>query len=303
MRGRLYRALGIAVALFIIAGGGHDVRAQAPSVTLAGLPVHCTDAVGAPVLITWNQMLNDIAVSSILPTGVRLISLRPNLVQQPALLQLFVFAHECGHHISGDIVAGVYFHHDNLNREKNADRIGIRLVRDQLKITLTQAQQIASMFINNPPLPPYYLPGPARAQFIVDCYKSNDDSCSGSTADYRSGGPGSRETPKYSVSVQMWTTNEGNPTSFDFAVDGDDVGSLDNRNGRTRLRLPDLTKGSHSFSMSDITVYGLVPTPYGPRVGVIATGLSCSGTFQVRMAETLRLAAQMTASGVVCSLR
>lgn len=153
--------------------------AQVASPVVGGFPVHCMDSTGATVYSIYNPSISDAAMSTIAPNGVRLIVLNPaRLANFPPLLQLFAYAHECGHHLSGDIVAGVFFHHDNWAREQNADRIGIRLLRDQLNISLAQTQALASTFSSNPAVPPYYLPGPLRAQWIVSCYETQDDACS-----------------------------------------------------------------------------------------------------------------------------
>jgi hypothetical protein len=160
------------------------MHAQIASPTVGGITVHCTDAAGSTVYTT-TTVISDSAMSSILPNGMRIIDLNPQIVpREPALLQLFTYAHECGHHTSGDIAMDVFFHHDNPQREMTADRIGIRLMRHQLGITFAQAQEIAQYFQNNPAVPPNYLPGLERAKWIVDCYKTNDDSCGNSSADY-----------------------------------------------------------------------------------------------------------------------
>lgn len=153
-----------------------------PNPTVGGLVVHCTDANGVLVL-SGRGAISDSAMSTI-QNGAPVIIFGPSFSSQPALLQLFTYAHECGHHSSGDVVAAVIYRHDDWGREMTADRIGIRLMRDQLHITLAQAQWLASYFVRNPPIPPYYLPGPERAAWIVDCYKTNDESCGHSPADY-----------------------------------------------------------------------------------------------------------------------
>jgi hypothetical protein len=148
-----------------------------------GGTVRCSDATGAQVYTEFANVPD--AAQSTISNGVRLIRLNKTVFDSLSpLMQLFVYAHECGHHISGDIVEGVYFRHDNLAREQNADRIGIRLLRDQSGISLNQANEIAAAFQNNPAIPPYYLPGPLRAKWIVDCYQSHDDACKGSTVIY-----------------------------------------------------------------------------------------------------------------------
>jgi hypothetical protein len=154
-----------------------------PNPVIGGFVVHCTDASGA-LVFSGEAAISDSAMSTILSNGMRVIQFSHSFRSEPPLLQLFTFAHECGHHLSGDVIAAVVYHHDDWGREMTADRIGIRLVRDQLHITLSQAQWLANYFVNNPAIPPYYLPGPQRAMWIVDCYKTNEDSCGHSTADY-----------------------------------------------------------------------------------------------------------------------
>lgn len=163
--------------------------AQTQYPVIGGIQVHCTDATGYPVYTAYMGGFNDWARSLIatpgpgmgtppFTPGLRLIILNSSVFTTiPPLMQLFTYAHECGHHISGDIVAATFFQHNDIARELNADRIGIRLLRDQLNITLQQAQAIASVFANNPPMWPYYPPGPQRAQWIMDCYRTQDAAC------------------------------------------------------------------------------------------------------------------------------
>lgn len=153
---------------------------------ITGYSGTCSDATGAPVYTDLEPGTGDVAHSMIWPDGTRIITIYTGAFYTlPTLLQLFTYAHECGHHLSGDIVNSFVFHHDNMEREKNADRIGIRLMRDELNITPAQAQIVADYFRNNPPIPPYYLAGPLRAQWIVDCFNSSDDSCGHSSVVYK----------------------------------------------------------------------------------------------------------------------
>jgi hypothetical protein len=179
--------------------------------TIGGIPVHCTDATGSIVYVEKLPTMSDVAQSTIEPTGTRVIRIDgPTFAALPNLLKLFIYAHECGHHMSGDVFAGVVLHEDNLNREKTADRIGIRLMRDQLNITAAEAGQIASIFQNNPPIFPYYLPGPQRAKWIKNCYATNSDDCSpAASASYST----------HSSSPAPSVDNSGlSSTSFDAAV-------------------------------------------------------------------------------------
>jgi hypothetical protein len=176
-----YRARRCSVVLFSRSIFGGASTQSYPD--RGGVTVRCSDATGAQVYTEFANVPD--AAQSTISNGVRLIRLNKTVFDSLSpLMQLFVYAHECGHHISGDIVEGVYFRHDNLAREQNADRIGIRLLRDQSGISLNQANEIAAAFQNNPAIPPYYLPGPLRAKWIVDCYQSHDDACKGSTVIY-----------------------------------------------------------------------------------------------------------------------
>ena len=163
-----------------VLGFALSLRAQVlvPVPTIDGTPVHCIDATGATVYTEILPVLGDTAQSTIEPSGLRVIRInQPVFTQQPHLVKLFIYAHECGHHMSGDVFMGVVLHEDDLNREKIADRIGIRILRDELHITSNDADQIASIFQNNPPMFPFYLPGPARAQWIRDCYATRNANC------------------------------------------------------------------------------------------------------------------------------
>jgi hypothetical protein len=111
--------------------------------------------------------------------------------------------------MSGDVFAGVVLHENNLNREKIADRIGIRLLRDKMNITAADADQVASFFKNNPPIFPYYLPGPQRAQWIRNCYATNNDDCSVAA---------SASSDKTAPSSQDQTGDHSGPSSLTFDV-------------------------------------------------------------------------------------
>lgn len=166
-----------------------------PNPTIAGYPVSCTDFTGIPVYVNLVPQLGDVAQSTILPDGTRVITINgPAFNQLPPLLQLFTYAHECGHHMSGDIARNVYFHHDDMDREKTADRIGIRLLRKELGISLDDAKFIANFFVKNPPVPPYYLAGPLRAEWIVDCYNTKDNECGTANFAYKPSSSGENNT-------------------------------------------------------------------------------------------------------------
>ncbi|EMJ99128.1 MULTISPECIES: hypothetical protein [unclassified Leptospira] len=154
------------------------IEGQSQQFTIAGIPVYCTDPSGRPVTIVLVRQLRDIAVSNIESNGLPTIKIDIDIFfSKSPLIQMYFFAHECGHHISGDMIRIHYQRRDSLNREKTADRIGIRMLRDQLKINLDQVNEIANSLRNNPGMFPYYLPGPERAKWILDCFRTNTDNC------------------------------------------------------------------------------------------------------------------------------
>jgi hypothetical protein len=142
-----------------------------------GTPVHCSDAAGAPVYGAANPTRGDVVRSTILPNGMRTIAINfERLAQSPPSLQLFAYAHECGRESSTGIVKGAYLHGTDFNMEKTADRIGMRLTRDELSVMADDVDRLSLVVMNNPPLP-MYLPDLTRAQWIGDCYAIHNDAC------------------------------------------------------------------------------------------------------------------------------
>ena len=169
---------------------------------VGGFNVHCSDAAGDAVYTRFVSGGGDAAWSTIEahPPGAEplIVINMPVVGRMPQLLQLFAYAHECGHHSSGDVMAGIIYHEIDPDREKTADRIGIRLLRDQFHISQQNADLIASFFQKNPPFPGY-LPGPQRAQWIRNCYTSHNDDCTNHSATPRQA-PGANETSDGSAS-------------------------------------------------------------------------------------------------------
>lgn len=175
---------------------------------IGGFTVSCVDATRMPVYTRFVAGGSDAAKSTIDPmSGERLIIINYPLASHfPQLLQLFLYAHECGHHVSGDIVKGVYFREADPFLEQRADRIGIRLLRDELQITQLQADELGSVFFRNPAIPGY-LPGPQRAKWISDCYKTNDDNCTVSHKNAKDDNSDSDDSDPYVVKPGSWDTH------------------------------------------------------------------------------------------------
>jgi hypothetical protein len=130
----------------------HPLRAQQVvppgQLTLAGFPVYCGNI---PTAI---QPINDIAYAT--PGW---IILHPDLFQLPPVVQIFIYAHECGHHA----VAGT--------NDAAADCFAIRLGRDQ---GWFREQDIAwlQVFFGQGTGDYSHAPGPIRIQNMMSCFYS-----------------------------------------------------------------------------------------------------------------------------------
>jgi len=111
--------------------------------------------------------------------GKRTIVVNPQRTEGlPPVVQAFVVAHECAHLIQSPSLPAAFHERIDPERERTADKIGIRLLRDQLKISLAQAQTVAAAFRNTGGALPVYLPGPARENWILSCFKTQSMDCS-----------------------------------------------------------------------------------------------------------------------------
>jgi hypothetical protein len=111
--------------------------------------------------------------------GQRTIAVNPKLTESlSAVVQTFLVAHECGHLIASPTLSAAYHQRINPDRERVADRIGIRLLRDQLHFTQQQAEAIAGAFRGTKGSLPAYLPGPEREKWILACFKTETSNCS-----------------------------------------------------------------------------------------------------------------------------
>ena len=110
--------------------------------------------------------------------GSRVILVNPLILgRYPPLLQLFLYARECGIQTEAASQGARLDQGRNPDRERAADRTGIRLMRDQLHISLQEAQKIAASVAADAPalrLAPFE---GDRAKWILDCYRSRDDAC------------------------------------------------------------------------------------------------------------------------------
>jgi hypothetical protein len=133
---------------------------------------------GTPAKVVEDNSLDTPARAQYLD-GQRTIAVSPKLTEGlPAVVQTFLVAHECGHLIISPTLSAAYHQRINPDRERVADRIGIRMLRDQLKFTWKQAQTIAAAFRDTKGSLPAYLPGPEREKWILACFGTTNLNCS-----------------------------------------------------------------------------------------------------------------------------
>jgi hypothetical protein len=114
--------------------------------TIGGTPAQC-----AGVVTALDRNLDHIAGS-----GPKQIKLRPDFFQQPRLKQLFIYAHECGHHIHGE-------------SESAADCYAVKTGRTEGWLTLQRLAEITnSKYWNKRDWP--HAPGHIRGQQMLACY-------------------------------------------------------------------------------------------------------------------------------------
>jgi hypothetical protein len=154
------------------------------SPNIGGRKVQCS-ASGIPVYTDISLAIGYAAQAIIGPDGKRRIGINPGVVKPlPKSMQLFIYAHECAHHMNRDITAGMHFQHNSASVEENADRVAIRLLRDSYMLNAVQVGEIADYISTKPPISPYYLPRIQRSKWIAACYRTTDISCGGSDAHY-----------------------------------------------------------------------------------------------------------------------
>jgi hypothetical protein len=131
---------------------------------IAGIPVSCRDFRGVPVALVPDPTLPDVGAARIV-NNQPVIFMNPAVlnVQAPAM-QLFWYAHECGHHALGHMV--------NLNQmsEAQADCWAVRTGRSQGWFPPQAFQLLIATLGNSPGDFWGHLPGPARIRNMAACY-------------------------------------------------------------------------------------------------------------------------------------
>ena len=144
-------AMTLAVAWFAIVSGSASAQGYGytqdlgPQPWIAGTLMQC---MGVPTVV---MPIPDIAMAR---SGV--IMLNPQFFNLPAPLQLFIYAHECAHHIVG-------------GTESASDCWAARTGRQQGWFRREDLVHIRQMFGGSPG-DWTHAPGPQRVANIVDCY-------------------------------------------------------------------------------------------------------------------------------------
>lgn len=132
--------------------------------TIAGYPVYCVAPSGQAVATIVNNTINDIARAS--NGAPPLIEINTNIFfQLPRKMQLYVYGHECAHHALGHTLGFVDF-----TSESQADCLSIRIGKQQGWLSRAEVVAFAPYLANNPGTPWGHLPGPQRAQLLVQCW-------------------------------------------------------------------------------------------------------------------------------------
>jgi len=127
--------------------GAHAQQVLGPNPTIGGIPLSCF---GATTIV---MPIDDIAKA--IPGK---IILSPALFSYPPVIQVFVFAHECGHQVVG-------------SNESAADCWAIRTMRDQGLLPPQYTSAIAQMFSSSPG-DWTHAPGQIRVQQMAQCYNT-----------------------------------------------------------------------------------------------------------------------------------
>jgi hypothetical protein len=139
--------------------------------TMQGDNPSCTDPLGDSVTYTFNPNAPNSGFATV-SNNMPVIFLRPADFQSfsPPVAR-FLLAHECGHHALGQVLAAFYYHVRLGPREElAADCFAANRLRSLGRLSDSEFNEVLS-FIRNVPGDVANLPGPQRAQRIINCTK------------------------------------------------------------------------------------------------------------------------------------
>lgn len=126
---------------------------QAQTVVLGPNPVVGGQLLSCPGTVTHVAPINDLALAR-----PGLIVLSPQLFSMPPVVQIFVYAHECGHQIYG-------------SNEADADCWAIKTGRDQGWLPAYATEAVARSVADSPGSWTH-APGPVRIAHMAYCYNT-----------------------------------------------------------------------------------------------------------------------------------
>jgi hypothetical protein len=132
---------------------------------IAGISLTCFSAFTGQQVATYaDPSLNDMgrAAPGVPPT----ILVNPvALASWPRKMQLYLYGHECGHHVLGHTLGLQSF-----ASESQADCWSIQTAKAQGLVTRSEVVAFEPYLRNNPGSPWGHLPGPQRAALLVQCF-------------------------------------------------------------------------------------------------------------------------------------
>ena len=151
--------------MVVMLASNREARAQT---VIGGIPVYCYDFRGIPVTTLWDTALNDVGRAFIDPaTGAPIMVLNPTILQStPIEFQLFVYGHECAHHVLGHTV------NPQMINEAQADCLSVTTGRDQGWFPPEAFQYLVQALGSSPGSVWGHLPGPQRIDNMWNCYNN-----------------------------------------------------------------------------------------------------------------------------------
>lgn len=164
---RIILPFAVALVGVLPLGVTHGLAQGSYNPVIGGVPVVCRNNLGQPVLFVADPTVMTIGQAvPAAPGRPPIIRYSSMLFNYPRGIQLFWYGHECGHHVLGH-PSSMFL---NPNAEAQADCWSMSQLRRQNLITLQEAQFVASSVLNMPGSAWGHLPGPARAQVMLNCY-------------------------------------------------------------------------------------------------------------------------------------
>lgn len=150
----------VALVFFSLAAHAQGQRGRW-EVNVRGISMGCNTFNGEPVAIFLDERLNNVGVAHRMTNGQPVIVINPRVTRQHSdIVAAWWFMHECAHHA----LPPAY------NSEVNADCYGVRqMVQMGLISHPRQLEAFVYELSHLPGSPMGHLPGPVRAQNIINC--------------------------------------------------------------------------------------------------------------------------------------